>query len=219
MGRFINADGQIDGGAGFIGCNLFAYCGNNPVMYSDPSGEFIFAAIIIGAAIGAIAGGIYGNHKANEAGATGWKKVGYIVGWGAGGAVVGGTLGWGGGTVAGIGGISITMKGGITLIPITLLGQNHHVLTNPLMRALNNHVLKGLFQRAGSVVQALYKYSHYGYQAWHRAIDNYMVRWLQNNPNATSKQFWLELYNQYNTKEMIKRFGEGVLNYIKKQLK
>ncbi len=36
--RFINADGLASTGQGFIGCNMFAYCNNNPVNGYDPSG-------------------------------------------------------------------------------------------------------------------------------------------------------------------------------------
>ena len=38
--RFINADGLASTGQGFIGCNMFAYCLNNPVNGCDPSGNF-----------------------------------------------------------------------------------------------------------------------------------------------------------------------------------
>lgn len=44
MGRFINADCQLYTGDLF-GLNLFAYCGNNPVMNTDPNGEFFFTAL------------------------------------------------------------------------------------------------------------------------------------------------------------------------------
>ena len=37
-GRFINADSLIGANRGMDGNNLYAYCGNNPVMYCDPSG-------------------------------------------------------------------------------------------------------------------------------------------------------------------------------------
>ena len=37
--RFINADQYASTGLGFLGCNMFAYCNNNPVMQADPSGE------------------------------------------------------------------------------------------------------------------------------------------------------------------------------------
>lgn len=36
MGRFINADGIIN--SGLLSSNLFAYCINNPIAFSDPSG-------------------------------------------------------------------------------------------------------------------------------------------------------------------------------------
>lgn len=39
VGRFINADAVLGANGGIVGYNLFAYCNNNPVNYSDPSGE------------------------------------------------------------------------------------------------------------------------------------------------------------------------------------
>lgn len=38
------------------GLNLYCYCGNNPIMYADPSGHFPVAALIIGAIVGAVIG-------------------------------------------------------------------------------------------------------------------------------------------------------------------
>lgn len=57
IGRFINADGQLNGG--LLGYNLFAYCENNPVMGYDPTGTLSrgwMIALGIGAAI--VAGAI-----------------------------------------------------------------------------------------------------------------------------------------------------------------
>ncbi len=65
---------------------------NNPLVYTDPDGEFIWIAVGIGAAIGATVG--YFTGKA--AGATGWSMAGYIVG----GAVVGGISGGAAGAIA-----------------------------------------------------------------------------------------------------------------------
>ena len=41
IGRFINADSYVSTGQGIVGYNMFAYCGNNPVNASDPSGQFL----------------------------------------------------------------------------------------------------------------------------------------------------------------------------------
>lgn len=38
-GRFINADNYPSTGQGLLGNNMFAYCGNNPVMREDEGGE------------------------------------------------------------------------------------------------------------------------------------------------------------------------------------
>lgn len=40
IGRFINADSYVSTGQGILGNNMFAYCGNNPVYRTDPSGQF-----------------------------------------------------------------------------------------------------------------------------------------------------------------------------------
>ena len=50
-GRFINADGYASTGQGIIGNNMFAYCGNNPVIRHDPTGQFGLTATIFGIAI------------------------------------------------------------------------------------------------------------------------------------------------------------------------
>ncbi len=44
IGRFINADSYASTGQGFLGCNMFAYCLNNPVNYLDGYGRYAMAA-------------------------------------------------------------------------------------------------------------------------------------------------------------------------------
>ncbi len=39
IGRFINADAFASTGQGFLGYNMFVYCNNNPIMYSDSLGK------------------------------------------------------------------------------------------------------------------------------------------------------------------------------------
>ncbi len=57
VGRFINADGYVSTGQGILGNNMFAYCGNNPVIRSDSSGEFWLLAAVAAAAAAAILSG------------------------------------------------------------------------------------------------------------------------------------------------------------------
>ena len=51
VGRFLNADGYINANGDLIGFNMFAYCGNNPVMGYDPDGEWNWGGVIAGLGI------------------------------------------------------------------------------------------------------------------------------------------------------------------------
>lgn len=55
IGRFISPDdiSYLGANGDLNGFNLYAYCSNNPVMYSDPSGHFVISTLIIGALVGA----------------------------------------------------------------------------------------------------------------------------------------------------------------------
>ena len=90
VGRFINADDvQILGTSETVlGYNLFAYCGNNPVIMIDVTGT---AAInVIFAAVGAIVGWLLGDFVAKKLGYySGWKYWSIRTGVVVGGAVIG----------------------------------------------------------------------------------------------------------------------------------
>lgn len=90
IGRFLSCDTQIDTDL-ISALNLFEYCDNNPVNYSDTNGNLPFLAIT--AAIGAVAGAIIGGVKAAKSGNSVLKGA-------VKGAVVGGLVGLGVGAVA-----------------------------------------------------------------------------------------------------------------------
>ena len=46
IGRFINADGFVTTGQGILSHNMYAYCMNNPMMFSDPSGCAALSTIL-----------------------------------------------------------------------------------------------------------------------------------------------------------------------------
>ena len=45
--RFINADSYASTGQKFLGQNMFAYCCNRPIMYSDPDGQIAILPVSI----------------------------------------------------------------------------------------------------------------------------------------------------------------------------
>ena len=99
-------------------------------------------------------------------------------------------------------------------------GQKHHILSNPIMKELNSHeTLKGLFDRNSSVVRAMNKEAHNGYQTWHRTVDNTMVDWLKENILATPNEFWSQMKKLYNDKDVYWRFGDAAINYIEGMMK
>ena len=70
--------------------NIYAYCNNNPVMYSDGDGHLaILSALLIGAGIGSLFGGLTAGLTGAINGDTGLQLLGDIFG----GALVGGALG------------------------------------------------------------------------------------------------------------------------------
>ena len=117
IGRWINADSQLNAKDGILGYNLFAYCNNNPIMYSDPSGHsIILACIIVGAVIGGLAGGHIAAKvsKAQTGKVNGWAVAGGIVG----GGVLGGLAGWGIGAAITAIGAAATGATGTAAAPI-----------------------------------------------------------------------------------------------------
>ena len=70
MGRFINADAFASTGQGILGNNMFAYCNNNVVCFSDDSGQApstdIYPVCIGGNGYRLVSGTSDGEEKSNE---------------------------------------------------------------------------------------------------------------------------------------------------------
>lgn len=114
LGRFISADSvEYLEPESVNGLNLYTYCGNNPVMYTDPEGNFLIStAVLIGAIIGGIIGAgvgvgvvAYQDYKDDGELFNGSKKwyeyLGAALIGGAVGAAIGAGVGYAAGYLAG----------------------------------------------------------------------------------------------------------------------
>ncbi|MDY7227110.1 Wall-associated protein precursor [Hyalangium rubrum] len=91
-------------------------------------------------------------------------------------------------------------------------GQNHHVISRPIAKALEEHpTLRGLYEPRDEryVAKAKDKESHCGYQKWHRDVDLEIIRWLSRESRATPAEFMAKLREIYNREDMLKRFPHG----------
>ena len=94
LGRFLSPDNYIQEPFSTQSFNRYGYVWNNPLKFTDPSGEFFWVAVIIGAVIGAASGAAIAHAK----GAQGFGEwFGYILG----GAAIGALSGLAGGATAG----------------------------------------------------------------------------------------------------------------------
>ncbi|MBO4804560.1 MAG: hypothetical protein J5554_00805, partial [Paludibacteraceae bacterium] len=97
--QFLSPDPYIQDPTNWQNYNRYGYCMQNPMLYTDPSGEFVWAAVIIGAVVGAYMGGTLAND--GQMNPTKWNySAGQTWGYMAGGAVVGAISGAAGGCVA-----------------------------------------------------------------------------------------------------------------------
>ena len=97
--RFVNADdiSYLDPET-IGGLNLYAYCGNNPVMAIDPTGTFalltsILIGMLIGAVIGGIGGAVYSGYVARNNNETGTELASSILRGFLSGALIGAAIG------------------------------------------------------------------------------------------------------------------------------
>ena len=91
--------------------NLYAYCFNNPVMYTDHTGHFIISLFISSVIAGAIVGGVIGGISAYETASDSGKSGSKLVVSTALGIVFGGLVGGGVGAI--FGAVAPLLAGGI----------------------------------------------------------------------------------------------------------
>ena len=113
IGRFLSPDPYVPDPDFSLDYNRYMYARNNPLIYTDPDGEFILTALIIGAVVGAYTGGVIANNgKYNP---VKWdygsgKTWGYMLG----GALIGGLS-------SGFG-VSIAASGGFMSNTLGIMG-------------------------------------------------------------------------------------------------
>ena len=98
LGRFLSPDPYVQAPENPQNLNRYSYCLNNPLKYTDPSGETIIGAFIIGGIVGAYIGGSLANdnYKPAKWNYNNWTTWRYMF-WG---SVVGGASGALGGFIA-----------------------------------------------------------------------------------------------------------------------
>nr|WP_283245832.1 RHS repeat-associated core domain-containing protein [Ligaoa zhengdingensis] len=148
IGRFTSADTVLQVmrklGSGIevpdpLSLNRYTYCHNNPVMYMDSTGNFVISTTVLlvaaGAAIVGTIGGFVGNYIADQKGATGWEKAGYIAGGAVIGAVAGGVAGYVAApavaSATGVAAISVTSAGVATISANGIVATNQLINTVP----------------------------------------------------------------------------------------
>ena len=115
LGRFISQDSiEYAEPETINGLNLYAYCGNNPVMNIDPTGEFFLTFLLVCLGVGLVAGATIGGVSSAVKGENVWDGIwkGALVGLMIGGSIA--TIGAGVGFfAAGSIGASIAITAGV----------------------------------------------------------------------------------------------------------
>ncbi|MCH5148148.1 MAG: RHS repeat-associated core domain-containing protein [Clostridiales bacterium] len=148
VGRFINIDSieYVDPET-INGLNLYAYCGNNPVMNTDSDGHF--PQVLLGAAIGLFAG-LFGQLVSDVLNGGKFSSWQTYVGAGVGGAVAGALATIGGPVASSVVG---SLVADLTTYGLNLLtGQETRTSQEFLWETVENVALSAIFAYGGELI-------------------------------------------------------------------
>ena len=150
-GRFLSPD-SVDYIAPDLigGLNLYAYCNNNPVMYSDPEGTFIW--VLITAAAGAVAGfaGRFIGDLVSGEWSTWQEYAGSMIGGAVSGALAATGVGLAAAAVVG------SVAGDATTVALNVAtGTETRSLAEVGMDMLENAAFSAMFSVGGNVVKSM----------------------------------------------------------------
>ncbi len=188
LGRMLSADNFVQDKMGSQGFNRYAYVSNNPLKYTDPTGEFIVEALMIGAFANIVIQGWTGNAQTPGD----FLKAGIIGGIaGAAGAVTGGLVMSAMPGAGFIYGFTAGFTGGFTSGLITGFGNSYYLngndatlpgeaLVDGLKEGLVSGLMGGVIAGTASGIQAVQE----GRRFWDGALVNDVVLVNQNIPTV-----------------------------------
>jgi hypothetical protein len=92
-------------------------------------------------------------------------------------------------------------------------GQVHHAISKRIWDALQAHPKlsgKYVYRDPRFVTQAIDKPAHWGYQTWHRELDDEIVDWVENRADASPDEFDAYLRGLYDRLELRALFPDGL---------
>ena len=168
--RFISPDDTSYLGANgdLVSFNLYAYCSNDPVNFTDPTGHSILTVLIIGVIVGGVIGGSVGGviayNAAKESGAEGRELFSETIEGTLKGAVTGGIFGGlvsaslGTGLIYGWNSIiaTATITGTITIsaraVEVGILQNNKNLAEGYSGWQIANNVVTSLYNNTGRIL-------------------------------------------------------------------
>ena len=179
MGRFVNADdiSYLGVNGDFASLNLFAYCGNNPVMREDSGGNFWLVSVGVGLATQYI-GDVIENLIDGKTGIDVFKPTSSVGEYIAAGvtALIPGT-GLGGALVRNI------VAEGITVIEDTILGNEVNVVDSLVSVAAGTYLDTKFEKYADKALDFIGSKMPQNYSSYAHAVR-------QSNPSLTREQIY-----------------------------